>query len=298
MSKNTNILSSIVVPCYNHGSKLVQTVSSIVDACKVADQEVEVLIVTDGCTDNSEEVSKKLSSKYDNVHSLCFPKRLGKGGGVRKGVDAAKGQYVCFIDADMAIDPKYIPQFFHVLQTHTKLDIVVAARRHYQTSAFRKLTSFVYRQMNRWFFWLPVHDTQVGLKAFKTNVAKDIFSSLKVQGYAFDIDLLVTASLKGYKMEERPVVQQFCDQSNVTKQTILNMTADTVHTYHRMMEHCTSDVVHHVKDRARFHFHSLRHIFVYPLSWCALAAVKVASKLLEEKKGASEPVAVMKQSVA
>ena len=70
--------------------------------------------------------------------------------------------------------------------------------------------------MLRMLFNLGIHDTQTGIKLFKSEVIKPIAENLTINGYAFDIEILVAAHKQGYKISEAPIALNYCrdDLSN------------------------------------------------------------------------------------
>lgn len=90
-------LVSVIVPTHNRAEMLVKAIDSIF---RQSYKNIEVIIVANGCTDNTPEVVKSLQEKYKNIHFLNFPESIGGAEARNRGVDIIKGEYVAFLDDD------------------------------------------------------------------------------------------------------------------------------------------------------------------------------------------------------
>ncbi len=226
---------SIVIPCYNEREYIRDTAMRVLDA--FSEKEIEIVIVDDGSHDGSYEVLLELQKEEPRVRALKHEKNRGKGAAIRTGVAAANGDTIGFIDGDGEVDPQYLVEAVTIVRESDYVDIVIGNRymipNGYKTTTVRRLYSHIYRLMNWILFALPWKDTQAGLKAFRSSVAKDLFSLSDIHGYAFDIDILAHAHLKRLRVEELPIVQTLKGQSTITKRHILRMIVDTAETYRR-----------------------------------------------------------------
>lgn len=222
-------LYSIVIPCHNHGRECVATIEGIVRALNCGVADLEILVVIDGCTDDTAAIVHSMAQAYSMVRVIEQDRRLGKGGAVRSGMLLARGAYVAFIDADNVIDPSFLPTFFGAIE-RGEADIVVARRVSYDTSLLRTVASHAYRCMNRVLFGMPIVDTQAGLKAFRGSLVANLFRPLTVRGYAFDVELLCRAYLERLRILDLPVMQTRCDKSNMTLHATLRALVDTLRT--------------------------------------------------------------------
>lgn len=99
-----NPLVSVVVPCYNHGKYLEETIQSVQQSTW---QKKEIIIVDDGSTDNSVKIAKKMMNLYKNVNCI-FQENSGPSVARNNGIQAATGELILPLDADDLISPKYI----------------------------------------------------------------------------------------------------------------------------------------------------------------------------------------------
>jgi dolichyl-phosphate beta-glucosyltransferase len=217
---------SVILPCYRQAEECLTTVWNVAAACGHSLGAVEILVVSDGPEKEQAFLRSHLAA-HPQVRLLCHPRRLGKGGAVRRGVLAARGRIVAFLDADGAIAPSFLARFVRAVLDNPSLDILTAKRTRYTASAPRKIMSAAYRLLIRILFALPVTDTQAGLKVFRGEAARTLFSHLRTHGYAFDIEILCRARKQGMTIRERAVTQRKGGRTTLTARAVLRMLRDT-----------------------------------------------------------------------
>lgn len=225
---------SIVIPCHNeadHIGPLLRRMNEAFDGAAY-----EVIVVLDGCTDDSERVVGDVARSMPAVRMLVNDPKRGKGGAIRRGILDAKGAYVGFIDGDNEIDPRFLRHAFSALEKG-KSEIVIGNRycpgAAYHTTAARHVTSRAYQSAIWILFGLRLGDTQAGLKTFTAEAGKHLFRASNVNGYAFDIDVLTHALWMGYSIAQIPIRQRFKGTSSIAHRHVLEMIADTCGTYDR-----------------------------------------------------------------
>ncbi|MCD6575923.1 MAG: glycosyltransferase [Nanoarchaeota archaeon] len=181
---------SVIVPAYNEEKQIGKTIEKL-----LKEKVEEIIVVVDG-NDKTGEIAKK----YKKVKVLTFKHRLGKGGAIKEGFKASKGDVIVFVDADywhqkasIRSLAKWIPKY----------DIAIGSRRKRKTIK-RKILSWGFNLLTKILLGLNLRDTQCGFKAFKREALKDLLSKMKTRGYAFDVELLYLAKNK-YKIKEVPV---------------------------------------------------------------------------------------------
>ncbi len=222
-----NIKLSVVIPAYNEETNIRLGVLDKVSRYLVSQPYTwEAMIVDDG---SSDETGKLLDAfvqgnpKFTVMHCT----HQGKAATVITGMMAARGQIVLFTDLDQATP---IQELTHVLPWFEKgFDVVIGSR-----SGRRQGAPFTRRVMARVFMILRglilglrgITDTQCGFKAFKRDVARDIFGRLKLYGQqhtvsgsmvtaGFDIEVLFLAKKSGYKIREVPVEWHYVETRRV-----------------------------------------------------------------------------------
>ena len=206
---------SVVIPCYNEENNLKRGVlDEVKKYLKRQSYFWEVIVSDDGSTDKSVDFLEKYCQKNPGFILLKNP-HGGKPFAVRAGIKKAKGKIVLFTDMDQSTP---IAQVEKLLPFFEKgYDVVIGSRGLERKGFFflRRLASKVFLLFRKTLLLRNINDTQCGFKAFKNNVAKDLFAQLlifknpaKVKGWrvgAFDVELLFIAQKRGYKIAEVPV---------------------------------------------------------------------------------------------
>ncbi|MFP5322149.1 MAG: glycosyltransferase [Acidimicrobiia bacterium] len=197
---------SVVVPAYREPDRIGPTVRRIHDelAHVAADGGLEVVVVDDGSGDATADAA--LEAGADQV--VVLPRNRGKGAAVRAGVLASRGRVVLFTDADLAYDP---PQLHRAMEAvEAGWDVVIGNRRHPESrvdraTGLRALGSRVVNRLSTAVLLARPRDTQCGLKAFRGDVARALFARTRVDGFAFDIEVLHLVERAELSLGEIPV---------------------------------------------------------------------------------------------
>ena len=203
---------SIVVPAYNEGEHIYDNLMIIDKALKAFCSDYEIIAVNDGSKDNTGAEIKRASADNSNIKDFGYAVNRGKGGAVAYGAVNSCGDVVGFIDADLDLSPNLIPGYVDAF-VNAQADVVIGSKMHKDSKLEypfkRKVVSFCYYIMLKVLFGLKCHDTQTGLKLYKGELIREIAPLRKIEGYAFDIELLALASKKKAKIIEMPVVLNY-----------------------------------------------------------------------------------------
>jgi len=206
----TGIKLSVVMPLYNEGARITSNVSQTHDVLRMLGP-FEMILVNDGSSDNSAEEIARLAEKFPGeVVPLHLP-RSGKGEALRRGAQAARGEFVVFLDADLDLPPEQI-LFFVAIQRVKKADAVIGSKMHPDSTVdyplIRRVYSLGYFWLIKFLFGLPVRDTQTGLKLVRRDLLLQALEKTECRGFALDLELLVRLVQLGAVMVEAPVVVQ------------------------------------------------------------------------------------------
>ncbi len=198
---------SVIVPAYNEGARLPQTLPALLAGLTRLDTRAEVIVVDDGSTDGTAAVAALYLRSLRNVRVLQLPWNCGKGAAIRAGVSLAGGAVVVVVDADLAIDPDDLARLLSLLDT---ADIVLGSRLVPAPGASgrtvaRHLASAVFRGFVRNLTSAPLAGSRCGIKAFKAPVAKLLFSMTTSTGFGFDVEVLSLARALGHCVVDCPV---------------------------------------------------------------------------------------------
>lgn len=227
MSETNTPILSVILPSHDNGTIVPRTVQAIRAICPPT---TEIIVVDDGNTDETSAMLQTLSTQDPLVRIVHHAQCLGKGAAVRDGVMAAQGQYIGFTDADLDIDATNLATFLTILTQDQTVDGVIGYRTRYHTSFFRHCTHSAYHWIVRLLFGIPFRDTQTAMKLFRRQHAKNLFSSLQTQGYAFDVELLTRAFEQHLNIQE-VAVQQDATGSSMTLRKMLGMIGTTLILY-------------------------------------------------------------------
>ena len=200
---------SIVIPAYNEESRIAHMVRDIVDYCRPRGRAFEIILVDDGSRDGTTSVGRLLSAEFPELRVIRLAANHGKGYAVRTGVVNAIGRLVLFADADGATPIEEIERLECALDSGA--DVAVGSRALRATGVqvharlYRHLIGRTFHLLVEWLADAGVKDTQCGFKLFRSAVAQDLFSRMRMNGFSFDVEVLVMARRRGYRVAEVPV---------------------------------------------------------------------------------------------
>jgi glycosyltransferase involved in cell wall biosynthesis len=201
---------SIVMPAYNEASYIVYSIDETIRTFNEFGCSWELIIMDDGSSDDTYEKAMEFAKRYpQQVIVRKNPFNLGKGRAIKKSLHYLSGDYTVFLDADMDLHPVQVQTLFDIMRLDNA-DIVIGSKLHPNSKVSypfqRRIVSLVYYVLVRILFNLPCHDTQTGLKLFKTEVLRKVFPRILVKKFAFDLEVLVNAHHLGYHIAEAPIV--------------------------------------------------------------------------------------------
>lgn len=123
---------SVIVPIYNE-EKTLHMILKKINEQDVEGVKMEIIVINDGSTDNSLKILEEHSDLYQKLINL--EKNMGKGGAVREGLKAAKGEYILFQDADMEYDPS---EYGKLLEPVIKQDADIVMGSRLMTSSLTR----------------------------------------------------------------------------------------------------------------------------------------------------------------
>jgi dolichol-phosphate mannosyltransferase len=202
----TQVELSFVVPAYNEGDFIEDTLYAIDAVIQDKHLPYEIVVVDDGSLDCTFANATRYANRKGHVRVVTYSKNVGKGHAMKTGFMKANGTVVIFTDSDMEIDLGTISEYIKALQDG---DIVIASKQHkdsrIEVPVSRRILSQSFNALVRVLTGVPLRDTQSGLKAMRKSAFIDIFPKLAVKRYAFDVELLAVAHLYDLKVVEMPV---------------------------------------------------------------------------------------------
>ena len=165
---------SVVIPLYNEAESLPELHSWIARVMEENRFSYEILMVDDGSTDSSWEVITSLSAKDHNVHGIRFRRNYGKSAALYCGFGKAQGDVVITMDADLQDSPDEIPELVRMIREEG-YDLVSGWKQHRKDNVLTKnLPSKLFNATARRVTGIKLHDMNCGLKAYRSEVVKNI----------------------------------------------------------------------------------------------------------------------------
>ena len=198
---------SLVIPCKDEARRLPATLAAL-QPFLAAREGIEVILAVEKSSDGTERLAEEAAAANPAFVPLCSPVARGKGFAVKRGMLAARGGIVFFMDADLSVPLRFVDEF---LPWFDRADVVFGSRKHHETVITRSQPAdrvFLGRMFN-WALRLtgstPFKDTQCGFKAFTREAAQAVFAETELNGFAFDVEVLAIAEAKGFRLVDRPV---------------------------------------------------------------------------------------------
>ena len=217
MAKATQL--SVVIPAFNEEDRLGPSLARIVEYCDSAVGDYEVIVVDDGSADQTISVAEAIAAEAPQVRVIELGKNRGKGAAVRAGVLAAAGERILFSDADLAtpieevarLDAELARGYDIAIASRAVAGANISVRQH----PMRELMGRAFNVFVRAIVLGGIKDTQCGFKLFTRAAARDLFARATVDGFAFDVELLLLARGR-YRIAEVPVTWRHVEESKVS----------------------------------------------------------------------------------
>ncbi|WP_350288181.1 glycosyltransferase family 2 protein [uncultured Croceitalea sp.] len=203
---------SIVIPLLNEKDSLIELHDWIAQVMQSNHFLYEILFIDDGSTDGSWEAIKELSSNYTTVKGIRFLRNYGKSQALHAGFFAAKGEVIITMDADLQDNPEEIPELYNLVKNE-QFDLISGwKKKRYDSVLSKNLPSKLFNWAARKTSGLKLHDFNCGLKAYHSNVVKNIEVSGDMHRY-----IPVLAKNAGFSKIGEKVVQHQARKYGATK---------------------------------------------------------------------------------
>lgn len=209
---------SLVIPAHNEEAVIAKTLQSYTGLLERRSTSYEILVVLNGCQDRTLEHVTALQASCPSL-GWALLAEAGKGRAVKLGFQLAHGDWVGFVDADGQISPEEFEKLLLVLERMPEVDGVIASKyrepafhREAVTSPLRDLAGRTFSQLVRSVLGLPYRDTQCGAKVFRRQALQDVLGDLKLEGWTFDVELLLHLHRQRKRIAEVPVVLRSGDR--------------------------------------------------------------------------------------
>jgi glycosyltransferase involved in cell wall biosynthesis len=197
---------SAVIPVYNERESLVPLHAEIAETARQAHLDLEIIFVDDGSTDRSWDVIAELARSNPEVQGIRFRRNFGKAAALVAGFDAAHGDIILTLDADLQDDPHEIPRFLEAMKTGKPvdgrpagvgLDVVSGWKRVRHDPWHKVFPSRVFNWMAGVLTGVRLHDHNCGMKCYRT----EIFREVRLYGELHRF-IPVLAAARGFRVGE------------------------------------------------------------------------------------------------
>jgi glycosyltransferase involved in cell wall biosynthesis len=164
---------SVVVPLFNEEESLPELVAWIDKVMNENNFSYEVVLVDDGSTDSSWEVITQLKATYASVKGIKFRRNYGKSAALNVAFEAAQGDVVITMDADLQDSPDEIPELYRRIK-EDKYDIVSGWKKKRYDPITKTIPTKLFNAATRKMSGIQLNDFNCGLKAYRSDVIKTI----------------------------------------------------------------------------------------------------------------------------
>lgn len=171
---------SIVVALYNEQESLNELVEGINASLKGTEYKYEIIFINDGSSDSSWQIIEELAEKFNTseeeklIKAISFRRNYGKSAALYCGFEAAKGDVIITMDADLQDDPNEIIPLYRMI-TEEEYDLVSGwKKKRYDNKLTKNIPSKIYNATARYVTKIKLHDMNCGLKAYRNEVVKNI----------------------------------------------------------------------------------------------------------------------------
>ncbi|MDR1886502.1 MAG: glycosyltransferase family 2 protein [Prevotellaceae bacterium] len=165
---------SIVIPLYNEEESIPHLIEWIERVVSEHGYSCEIILINDGSSDSSWEVIENLVGKHSNIRGISFQRNYGKSAALHCGFQAARGDVVITMDADLQDSPDEIPELYKMIK-EGGFDLVSGwKKKRYDNTLTKNIPSKIYNATARRISGVKLHDMNCGLKAYRQDVVKSI----------------------------------------------------------------------------------------------------------------------------
>lgn len=198
---------SIVIPAYNEAQRITPTLDNLSAFLATGSRSYEIVVVDDGSKDGTADLVEQLAERIPNLRVIRSTPNKGKGAAVRVGMLEARGDVRLMCDADGSMPPEEMPKLLARIASG-EAEIAIGSRYAPGAAAntsqprWRVLWSRLCNKVIQRSLVPGVSDTQCGFKAFTAAAARDLFGRARINGWAFDLEVLALAKRRGWAVAE------------------------------------------------------------------------------------------------
>jgi glycosyltransferase involved in cell wall biosynthesis len=190
---------SLVIPCYNEQENVATLLQRVDASLSKIGKPFEVLIIDDGSTDQTPALLAEGMRQHPWLRVLRMAKNGGQSAAFEAGFDAARGQVIATIDADLQNDPEEIPRLLKMLE-EMNVDMITGWRKDRQDTPFRRWQSRQANRIRNWITQDTVNDSASSLKLYRAPAVKGLKLFRGAHRY-----FPTLVKMRGFTVHETPV---------------------------------------------------------------------------------------------
>jgi glycosyltransferase involved in cell wall biosynthesis len=190
---------SLVIPCYNEQENVPTLLERVGGALAKVGRPFEVILIDDGSTDQTPQLLRDGMATYPWLRVIRMARNVGQSAAFEAGFEAARGQVVATIDADLQNDPEEIPRLLPMLDER-QVDMITGWRKDRQDTPFRRWQSRQANRIRNWITEETVADSASSLKVYRAHCVKGLKLFKGAHRY-----FPTLVKMRGYTVFETPV---------------------------------------------------------------------------------------------
>ncbi|MGH7454710.1 MAG: glycosyltransferase, partial [bacterium] len=200
---------SIIIPVFEEREKIGRDIQAA--SAFLASQRLpgEIIVVDDGSRDGTAAAAKSVEvAPSMQLRVIRYDQNMGKGFAIREGVREAQGEYIMFADSGLCVPYSDALRGLQLLKGGA-CEIAHGSRRLAESKIqrpqvwYRRLTARIFRWVIFSWMKIPSHltDTQCGFKIYRGDIAHELYPECMANGFMFDVEIIMRALRKGYRIK-------------------------------------------------------------------------------------------------
>jgi dolichyl-phosphate beta-glucosyltransferase len=211
---------AVIVPAYDEQDRIGPSLARMTEYLRGQPFSWTLVVVSDGSTDNTEELVRQVAAEVPEVHLLAYQPNHGKGYAVRRGMLETDAEWLLFCDADLATPMEELEKLWPAVADGTPIAIGSRPLKESQLEIrqpwYREFMGRVFNMAVQTLGIRGIADTQCGFKLFRHDAAQEVFRRVKVDWFGFDFEALMVAHDLGFRIAEVPIRWQHKEGSKVS----------------------------------------------------------------------------------
>ena len=202
---------TLVIPAFNEAARLPQSLLELQKHSAGWDFAYEIIVVVEPGSDRTLELARAAAKDFPELNVIGNPVHRGKGFAVRTGMLAGRGEVLFFTDSDLSTPLGDLDRAIALFKAEPDIDLIVGSRKHPDSqilqhqSPMRELMGNTFNRLVRALAGFKFLDTQCGFKGFRAQAAREIFERQQIDGFSFDVEVLLLAEAMNFVVLEVPV---------------------------------------------------------------------------------------------